>query len=133
MYTAPTTKTRIILICISTLLITTACLQTAMVAENPTPAAPTQTAMRDLEPESGAVYEPTAESQTPIAKTCATVTAEKALHLRQKPDENSSVITWLQAGTNVLIIGKVGAWWKIESAAGTGYASAKYLQESECE
>ena len=107
-----------------------ACLQTAMIAQSPTTATPTNTAiqMQTSEPESGAVY----EIITP-ARTCATVTAIQSLHLREKPDINSIVISWLPAKTNVLVIGKVGAWWKVSADGYTGYAKADYLQESECE
>lgn len=133
MYTAPTTKTNILFICISILLITTACLQTAMQVPQSAPKAestPVQTAY-GAEPESGAVFE--LDPATPeSARQCATVTAENALHLRTEPSEDATVISYLPARTIVIVVGKVGEWWKIESAVGTGYAKADYLQESEC-
>lgn len=128
MYTAPTTNTRIISICITTLLITTACLQTTLMQSTPSATSTPQQYAYGAEPESGAVFE---IHEAP--RTCATVTAIYSLTLREKPDENSNAIYWLPANTNVLVIGKVGAWWRVSADGYTGYAHADYLQESECE
>jgi uncharacterized protein YgiM (DUF1202 family) len=92
----------------------------------PTPTA-TRTAMQTSEPESGAVF----EIPTP-KRTCAIVTAVQSLNLRKEPSEKSSAIYWLPTKTNVLVIGKVGAWWKVQADGYSGYAKADYLQESEC-
>jgi uncharacterized protein YgiM (DUF1202 family) len=93
-------------------------------------AAPTPTTSpTPSEIESGAVL----EIQTPaLAHTCATVTAVQTLNLRELPNADSTVLAWLPHETIVVVIGRVGEWWKVESAVGTGYAKADYLQESEC-
>lgn len=110
-----------------------ACLQTAIVADSP-PEAPTQTAMlqETSEPESGAVFEPETWNVEPETRTCAIVTAIQSLNLREQPSEKAIVINWLQAKQIVQIIGRVGDWWKVEADGRTGYARAKYLQETEC-
>jgi len=107
-----------------------ACLQTAMVADIQTPGAPTQTAILQ-EIESGEVFEPTAWEATP--QTCAIVTASKALNLRTEPSEKAIIITELLNGNMVVVIGRVGEWWRVETPFGTGYAKADYLQETGCE
>jgi len=109
-----------------------ACLQTAIIADAPTPAPSTPTAILPEETEAHEVL--TAESQ-PLKATCAIVTAIQSLNLREKPSEKSAKVTekGLPAKNIVIIIGKVGDWWKVESALGTGYARADYLKETECE
>lgn len=109
-----------------------ACLQTAMIAESPTDPAPTKTAIlqQTSEPDSGAVYEIPTQGQK---QTCAIVTAVQSLNLRELPSEKSKAISWLPANTIVIVVGRVGDWWKVESAVGDGYARAQYLKESECE
>lgn len=114
-----------------------ACLETAVLTESAPSAAVTppltESSLRSQEPESGAVYQlvPTEEARPdPI---CATVTANKALHLRAEPSEKSRVITWLYAGQVVRIIRKESDWWMVEAGSiVTGYARADYLKESEC-
>jgi len=116
-----------------------ACLQTAMTAQSEPTSAPSAASTPLLpesaprtEIESGEVFE---------IQTCAIVTAIRALNLREQPSEKSKAISWLPARTIVVVVGRVGDWWKVESAVGTGYpgeiirgyARAKYLQESECE
>ncbi len=71
---------------------------------------------------------------------CAIVTANRALHLRAEPSEKSQVLDYLYNGEQIKVIdaaqssGSSLSWWKIQTLGGkTGYARAKYLEESECE
>lgn len=117
-----------------------ACLQTVIPGgtftieegQNPACVEPICSIATEDEPESGAVYEPTAESQM-LKATCAIVTATRSLWIRQEPSEKSAAISWLHTGDIVTVIGRVGDWWKIEAADATGYARADYLSETECE
>jgi len=133
--TAPT-NTTIPYILITTMLITSlACLQTVMTTQSEPASEPTLVpasfSTPEQEPESGAVFDfPTPES---AMQTCAIVTASKALNLRTEPSEKASIITELLNGNMVVVIGRVGEWWKVSTDGYSGYAKADYLKESECE
>lgn len=101
----------------------------------PSPATPKVTG----EPDSGAVF-------IQIVPRCATVTADKALHIRAEPNEHAQVLGYLHNGDVVVIIQSTGKWWKIAPARGDywtplagvdsgplqGYSKAEFLKESEC-
>jgi uncharacterized protein YgiM (DUF1202 family) len=104
-----------------------------MISTEATPdRAPTETAsLKEIE--SGAVFEPDTWHMEPETQSCAIVTATKALNLRAEPNEKASIITELLNGNIVIVIGRVGEWWKVQTDDYTGYAKADYLKESECE
>ena len=81
---------------------------------------------QDQEPDSGEVF-------IQIVPRCATVTASKALHIRNLPNEKAEVIGYLHNGEQVIIMRAVGAWWRIDTGITQGYSKAEFLKESECE
>lgn len=112
----------------------TGCLQPVSSAPTETavtpPAPSPQVAILEENP-AGAVYDIPEPTNPP--RTCATVTAAEALHLRARPDEKSEVISYLYNGEQLRLIGKVGAWWKVTTSDGTtGYANSRYLEQSPC-
>jgi len=124
------------LLLILTPIILMACLSTIPVAQsaptNPitgdTPVPPT------TEIESGAVY----ELPTETGSQCATITATKAVNLREFPTYHSRVLTWLPTKMQVTVTQR-GDWWKVTiPLAGTageqsGYVKGLYIELSECE
>lgn len=109
-----------------------ACLQTAepfvtYPAETPT-TEPVITVYDVVEIEPEIVITPTA-----APRTCAKVTAIKALNVRIDADEKSTVLDELISGEVVDVVGDIdSSWWLIERGELTGYARAKYLVLSPC-
>lgn len=126
--TAPTTATIPYTILTLMMILLTSCMS-AIYAPKPALSAPS-TALVITEIESGEVYEIPTETQTPAL--CAVVTAEQALHLRTAPSETSQVKEWLLHGEIVRVISRAGEWLQVEAGPTTGYASADFLQETEC-
>lgn len=70
---------------------------------------------------------------TTFPRTCARVTAERSLHVRQGPSENDIVLAWLMNGEVVHVVGDIdSAWWQISRGELTGYVKAKFLVLSQC-
>ncbi len=64
---------------------------------------------------------------------CATVIANRALHLRAEPSEKSQVLDYLYHGEQIKVIDLSSPWWKVQTLSGkTGYARASYLEQISC-
>ena len=93
--------------------------------------APTKTAipMSD-EPASGTVFFIPTPTNAP---RCAAVTALEWLHLREEPNENSRILSWLPAGKTVTVLNPSSLWWKIKADGVVGYAHSAYMERSKCQ
>ena len=80
-------------------------------------------------PEAGTTAPVTALSPT-RSPICAQTTT--ALHLRAMPNANAGTLDWLSARQIVTVRSKLQDWWLITAGERTGFARAKYLQETEC-
>ena len=108
-----------------------ACLQPASGAVEPTATAEPKNLVQPAE----LVQEQETPSATPTFRStlCAVVTASQSLHLRAQASEKSVVVEYLYHDDQVTVLELGGSWWKVETSTGeTGYARARYLDETEC-
>lgn len=56
-----------------------------------------------------------------VPKVAGTITTSASL--RTSPSSSSTLISYLQVGTSLNILGKTGNWYKVSCAKGTGYVS----------
>jgi uncharacterized protein YgiM (DUF1202 family) len=75
----------------------------------------------------------TSPTLTKTSERCAVVIADDALNLRAAPSANDSVLTWLDRGDVVEVIGKTDPdWWRVRFDDFEGFARSIYLRDSEC-
>ncbi len=124
---------KLIMISLTLVLASLACLQPAAIAE-PVITATSPTFVKVAEDPAGAVYEVPLIIETRESQSCAEVIAIQSLHLRAGPSEGDLVLTWLKHGDVLKVIDQANSgWWLVDFNGRTGYARSIYLRESECE
>lgn len=126
-----------ILICLA--LMSLACLQTAMVAqdgggETATPVVSvTSDGRAPTHPyRAPGVSQPGEGDQSP--ERCAVVVASRSLNLRDGANEHAQIVDWLKRGDLVRVIDQSDPeWWGIVFGNLSGFVKAEYLAERECE
>jgi uncharacterized protein YgiM (DUF1202 family) len=120
----------VLILCLA--LASLACLQSSTIAE--------ETAMPDatISPLiTGAPVQLQTLTNVPTAgawfPTCAVVIAETALNLRSEMSDQSGILTRMNHGDVVRVLGKSDAgWWLVVYESYLGYARSIYLEERTC-
>ena len=114
------------------LLVFTSCSPLALqIAPGPT-SRPAQTAQpaNTSTPAPAAMITPAAT----VESTCAMISADEALRLRQSPGVEALVLAFMLNGEEVRLLSTTNPdWWLIKRGNLTGYARSKYMRASQCE